>query len=59
MIDEPGRDPLVEGAARRVGRDTLPSTVRPFPEDESRVRERWDEYGLGDLWTAASGSGGL
>ena len=31
------------GAAR------FPPTVRPAPEDEARVRERWTEYGLGDL----------
>ncbi len=27
----------------------FPPTVRPAPEDEARVRARWDEYGLGDL----------
>jgi hypothetical protein len=34
------------------GGKRFPPTVRPFLEDEARVRERWDEYGLGDLWTA-------
>jgi 4-hydroxy-3-polyprenylbenzoate decarboxylase len=27
----------------------FPPTVRPAPEDEARVRERWDELGLSDL----------
>jgi UbiD family decarboxylase len=27
----------------------FPPTVRPAPEDEARVRERWEEYGLEDL----------
>jgi len=31
------------------GNERFPPTVRPAPEDEARVRERWDEYGLGDL----------
>jgi hypothetical protein len=31
------------------GGERFPPTVRPAPEDEARVRERWDEYGLGDL----------
>ncbi len=29
--------------------ERFPPTVRPAPEDEARVRERWTEYGLGDL----------
>jgi 4-hydroxy-3-polyprenylbenzoate decarboxylase len=29
--------------------ERFPPTVRPAPEDEARVRERWAEYGLGDL----------
>ncbi len=29
--------------------ERFPPTVRPAPEDEARVRERWSEYGLGDL----------
>jgi 4-hydroxy-3-polyprenylbenzoate decarboxylase len=29
--------------------ERFPPTVRPAPEDEARVRERWVEYGLGDL----------
>jgi 4-hydroxy-3-polyprenylbenzoate decarboxylase len=29
--------------------ERFPPTVRPAPEDEARVRERWNEYGLGDL----------
>jgi 4-hydroxy-3-polyprenylbenzoate decarboxylase len=31
------------------GNERFPPTVRPAPDDEARVRERWDEYGLGDL----------
>jgi 4-hydroxy-3-polyprenylbenzoate decarboxylase len=31
------------------GGERFPPTVRPAPEDEARVRERWSEYGLGDL----------
>ena len=31
------------------GNERFPPTVRPAPEDEARVRARWDEYGLGDL----------
>ncbi|HEV8439944.1 MAG TPA: UbiD family decarboxylase [Methylomirabilota bacterium] len=31
------------------GGEGFPPTVRPAPEDEARVRARWDEYGLGDL----------
>jgi 4-hydroxy-3-polyprenylbenzoate decarboxylase len=31
------------------GNERFPPTVRPAPEDEARVRERWHEYGLGDL----------
>ncbi|MGH7354533.1 MAG: UbiD family decarboxylase [Candidatus Rokuibacteriota bacterium] len=31
------------------GGQRFPPTVRPAPDDEARVRERWDEYGLGDL----------
>jgi UbiD family decarboxylase len=31
------------------GGERFPPTVRPAPEDEARVRERWEEYGLGDL----------
>jgi len=29
--------------------ERFPPTVRPAPEDEQRVRDRWSEYGLGDL----------
>jgi 4-hydroxy-3-polyprenylbenzoate decarboxylase len=29
--------------------ERFPPTVRPAPEDEARVRARWNEYGLGDL----------
>jgi 4-hydroxy-3-polyprenylbenzoate decarboxylase len=29
--------------------ERFPPTVRPAPEDEARVRQRWSEYGLGDL----------
>lgn len=29
--------------------ERFPPTVRPAPEDEARVRARWQEYGLGDL----------
>ena len=31
------------------GGERFPPTVRPAPEDEARVRERWEEYGLGDV----------
>jgi 4-hydroxy-3-polyprenylbenzoate decarboxylase len=31
------------------GGERFPPTVRPAPEDEARVRDRWAEYGLGDL----------
>src|SRR5438093_1503626 len=31
------------------GGERFPPTVRPAPEDEARVRERWQEFGLGDL----------
>ena len=31
------------------GGERFPQTVRPAPEDEARVRERWSELGLGDL----------
>ena len=31
------------------GNERFPPTVRPAPEDEARVRDRWTEYGLGDL----------
>jgi UbiD family decarboxylase len=31
------------------GNERFPPTVRPAPEDEARVRERWTEYGLEDL----------
>jgi 4-hydroxy-3-polyprenylbenzoate decarboxylase len=31
------------------GGERFPPTVRPAPEDEARVRERWQELGLGDL----------
>jgi UbiD family decarboxylase len=31
------------------GGERFPPTVRPGAEDEARVRERWEEYGLGDL----------
>jgi 3-polyprenyl-4-hydroxybenzoate decarboxylase len=31
------------------GGERFPPTVRPSPEDEARVRERWSDYGLGDL----------
>ena len=31
------------------GGERFPPTVRPAPEDEARVRERWEELGLGDL----------
>ena len=31
------------------GGERFPPTVRPAPADEARVRERWEEYGLGDL----------
>jgi UbiD family decarboxylase len=29
--------------------ERFPPTVRPAPEDEARVTERWNEYGLGDV----------
>jgi UbiD family decarboxylase len=29
--------------------ERFPPTVRPAPEDEARVRARWQEYGLGEL----------
>jgi 4-hydroxy-3-polyprenylbenzoate decarboxylase len=29
--------------------ERFPPTVRPAPEDEAKVRARWNEYGLGDL----------
>ncbi len=29
--------------------ERFPPTVRPAPEDEARVRERWTELGLGDV----------
>jgi UbiD family decarboxylase len=29
--------------------ERFPPTVRPAPEDEARVRDRWSAYGLGDL----------
>jgi len=29
--------------------ERFPPTVRPSPDDEARVRTRWQEYGLGDL----------
>ena len=31
------------------GGERFPPTVRPTPEDEARVSERWREYGLDDL----------
>ncbi len=31
------------------GGERFPPTVRPAPDDEARVRERWEELGLGDL----------
>src|SRR6059036_405562 len=31
------------------GGEHFPPTVRPAPEDEARVRARWEELGLGDL----------
>ena len=31
------------------GGERFPPTVRPAPDDEARVRDRWTEYGLGDL----------
>jgi len=31
------------------GGERFPPTVRPASEDEARVRQRWTEYGLGDL----------
>src|SRR5438309_1851070 len=31
------------------GGERFPPTVRPSPDDEARVRERWEELGLGDL----------
>jgi 4-hydroxy-3-polyprenylbenzoate decarboxylase len=31
------------------GGERFPPTVRPAPEDEARVSERWREYGLDDL----------
>jgi UbiD family decarboxylase len=31
------------------GGERFPPTVRPAPEDEARVRQRWSEYGLDDL----------
>jgi 4-hydroxy-3-polyprenylbenzoate decarboxylase len=31
------------------GGEPFPPTVRPAPEDEARVRARWEELGLGDL----------
>lgn len=31
------------------GGERFPPTVRPAAEDEARVRERWADYGLGDL----------
>jgi len=31
------------------GNERFPPTVRPAAEDETRVRARWVEYGLGDL----------
>ena len=31
------------------GNERFPPTVRPAAEDETRVRERWNELGLGDL----------
>ncbi len=29
--------------------ERFPPTVRPAPDDEARVSQRWEEYGLGDL----------
>jgi 4-hydroxy-3-polyprenylbenzoate decarboxylase len=29
--------------------ERFPPTVRPAPDDEARVRQRWDDLGLGDL----------
>jgi 4-hydroxy-3-polyprenylbenzoate decarboxylase len=31
------------------GNERFPPTVQPAPEDEERVRQRWSEYGFGDL----------
>jgi UbiD family decarboxylase len=31
------------------GNERFPPTVHPAPEDEARVRQRWSEYGFGDL----------
>ena len=31
------------------GNERFPPTVRPAADDEARVRERWTQYGLGDL----------
>jgi UbiD family decarboxylase len=31
------------------GGERFPPTVRPAPDDEARVRQRWEEYGLGDV----------
>ena len=44
------RHPQLEVAQRpEWDGERFPPTVRPAPEDEARVRDRWNEYGLGDL----------
>jgi hypothetical protein len=51
-IERPQRDATRSWKMERRaewGGERFPPTVRPAPEDEARVRERWDEYGLGDL----------
>ena len=37
------------GRRAEWGGERFPPTVRPAPEDEARVRDRWEELGLGDL----------
>ena len=34
------------GSRLEWGRERFPPTVKPAPEDEQRVLERWKKYGL-------------
>ena len=40
---------LEKSAARGMGQERFPPTVKPAAEDEARITARWSEYGLGDL----------
>jgi len=49
QVQQPGGHPRKFERRPEWGNERFPPTVRPAPEDEARVRARWDEYGLGDL----------